>query len=134
MAARESHHWWCKKDTANRVEAIVALCDENDSITEMMNKTDETRYMVDMTRRISISDLVTAVEQVPHKFTILSASEHHEMFKRKGIGNSVNMFIRNGRARHGIKIKHVGDVKVTHKCKTNGTQRRTVKQYEWYHT
>lgn len=133
MAARESHHWWYKKDTANRVEAIVTLCDENDSITEMMNKTDETRYMVDMTRRISISDLVTAVEQVPHKFTILDASEHHDLFKRKGIGNSVNMFIRSGTARHGIKIKHVGDVKVKVECRRDGFQRRTVKQYEWYY-
>ena len=122
-----------RRELHGRINRVRELCSTDDTIAEMINKTNETRYIIDMTRKISISDLVTAVEQVPHKFTILDASEHHDLFKRKGIGNSVNMFIRSGTARHGIKIKHVGDVKVKVECKRDGFQRRTVKQYEWYY-
>ena len=122
-----------RRELHERINRVRELCSTDDTIAEMINKTNETRYIIHMTRKISISDLVTAVEQVPRIFTIMDASKCNDMFKRKGIGNSVNMFIRGGKARHGIKIRHVGNVKVSHNCKTNGTQRRTVKQYEWYY-
>ena len=87
-----------------------------------------------MTRNISTTDLINALQKLPKIFTVKKAAEIDPLFKISGVGNSLRRYAGTKRITNGVTLRCVGKETYEYNTKCNGRQmirEYRVNVWEW---